>query len=86
MALSYFVQRFNDVTGREAVKATKSIRVEMTAAEKAELDSLCAAHGLTLSDAVRRGTRSFLFALQLAAEPRTPTGRPKRNGEGAVAA
>lgn len=58
------------------MKETKSIRVEMNPSEKEELDALCAAHGLTLSDAVRRGTRSFLYALTLAAEPRTPTGRP----------
>ncbi len=65
----------------------KSIRVEMEPDEKAELDALCAAHGLTLSDAVRRGTRSFLYALTLAAEPRTKTGpKPKRNEEEAVAA
>ena len=53
-----------------------SVRVEMDASERKEYDALCAAHGLTLSDAVRRSLRAFFFTLQLAHEPRTPTGRP----------
>ncbi len=65
-----------------ADKRLKSVRVEMEPAEKAELDALCATHGLTLSDAVRRGLRSFLYALTLAAEPKTKCGpKPKTREE-----
>jgi hypothetical protein len=51
------------------------LTARVTADEKAELEELAIAAGVSLSDAMRHGARVFLFAL--AFEPTRPGPKPK---------